>query len=78
MVYTGTVQNGVVVLDNGASLADGTLVKVELIPQDGKESESGSSLFAIGRRAIRTGQPDLATNVDHYLYGHPKARDNEG
>jgi hypothetical protein len=23
--------------------------------------------------AVETGVPDLATNVDHYLYGHPKA-----
>lgn len=30
MTYTGKVQNGVVVLDQGADLAEGTIVRVEV------------------------------------------------
>jgi hypothetical protein len=26
----------------------------------------------MGEEALETGIPDLATNADHYLYGHPK------
>jgi hypothetical protein len=28
--------------------------------------------------AVETGIPDLATNVDFYLYGHPKATESVG
>ena len=31
----------------------------------------------MGDYAIDTGIPDLATNVDHYLYGHPKVGDDK-
>ena len=34
-------------------------------------------LFRMGEFAIDTGIPDLAVNVDHYLYGHPKATDEK-
>ncbi len=27
--------------------------------------------------AVDTGLPDLASNVNHYLYGHPKADDGK-
>jgi len=32
-------------------------------------------LFKMADLAVDTGIPDLATNIDHYLYGHPKATD---
>lgn len=73
MTYTGKVQNGVVVLDNGAALADGTPVRVE--PVESADSGSDTGIFSAGHRAVATGQPDLATNLDHHLYGHPKSND---
>lgn len=69
MTYRGTVQNGVVVLQDAASLPDGTEVRVEPVcPADrGAPEEVPSSLFRIGERARPTGIHDLAINHDHYL-----------
>lgn len=77
MTYTGKIHNGVVVLDNGTKLPDGAVVRVELVEEPGTEAPASDSLFTIGRRAIRGGPPDLATNLDHYLYGHPKVSDEQ-
>lgn len=73
MTYRGHVRNGVVVLDNGSSLADGTVVKVEPLDAGALAAGELPPLFHIGERAKKTGIPDLARNHDHYLYGHPKA-----
>jgi hypothetical protein len=74
MTYRGKVQNGVVILQDSASLPEGTEVRVEPVPPARAPSQEGSrsSLFRIGERAKPTGIPDLAINHDHYLYGHPK------
>ena len=72
MVYRGHVHNGVVVLDKGASLPEGTVVKIEAI--EASESSTGDDrLYQLSDLAVPTGIPDLALNIDHYLYGHPKA-----
>ena len=34
-------------------------------------------LFDMAKYAVKTGIRDLATNLDHYLYGHPKVTDRE-
>jgi hypothetical protein len=80
MVYQGTVQNGVVVLPNGVNLPEGSPVRVELI----EKATSGTArspkddiLFRMQEYAVDTGIPDLATNIDHYLYGHPKVDDGK-
>ena len=81
MVYQGTVQHGVVVL-NGASLPEGTVVRVEPVdnsagkapPNAGEELDPA---FRMSELAVDAGIDDLATNVDHYLYGHPKLTDGE-
>lgn len=77
MTYRGTVRNGTVILENGASLPDGTLVRVEPMevreePGSGREL---SPLFRVAERAKSTGIADLGINHDHYLYGHPKVTD---
>lgn len=80
MTYRGVVRNGLVELADGASLPDGTLVHVEpadAASPDGPVESAGGGVFSIGRRAVKTGLPDLATNIDHYLYGHPKVRDGQ-
>ncbi len=78
MTYRGTVRNGVVELEPGADLPDGMVVRVE--PAVASEAEQGADgqlplFFRAGRNAAKTGIPDLATNIDHYLYGHPKVSD---
>jgi hypothetical protein len=76
MTYEGTVQGGIVVLEPGVQLTDGTRVRVEPISLEGltKDVQKGD-IFRMGELAVDTGIPDLATNADHYLYGHPKVSD---
>jgi hypothetical protein len=81
MTYQGTVQNGTVVLHDGLSLPDGTVVTV--VPIIAPLAEGGSrdeqtvmqKLAELGRWAETqpTDLPsDLAVNHDHYLHGLPK------
>jgi hypothetical protein len=73
MIYRGTVKGNVVVLETGAQLPDGTPVHIETDDTGGNGSVAdGSDPFRIGEHAVETGIQDLATNADHYLYGHPK------
>jgi hypothetical protein len=76
MVYHGRVKDGAIVLDPGVELPDGAYVRVELEPTSDAQASSGTdSLARMIDLAVETGIPDLATNVDRYLYGHPKASD---
>jgi hypothetical protein len=81
MVYPGTVQNGVVVLANGVQLPEGVPVKVELLKQAAEPQKPKidkcelDPVWRMGELAVDTGIPDLAVNIDHYLYGHPKVKD---
>ncbi len=75
MCYRGTVKNGVVVLEPGAKLPEGTTVRVEPEPQPAVSDDDLDPAWRIGELAVDTGIPDLAVNLDHYLYGHPKATD---
>ncbi|HUD46857.1 MAG TPA: hypothetical protein VMR33_08505 [Candidatus Baltobacteraceae bacterium] len=73
MIYRGTVKGNVVTLEPGAHLPDGTAVHVQIDEPVGNSTLPDQfDLFQIGERAVETGIPDLATNADHYLYGHPK------
>ena len=66
MTYRGTVRNGVVELDPGFGLPDGTVVQVEPL-----ESVSDPA-YGLAEEAVSTGIPDLASQHDHFLYGTPK------
>lgn len=79
MIYRGTVENGVVVLENGTLLPEGTRVRVEPLGKDENVGRAGEDdpVFRMSDLAVDTGLPDLASNVDHYLYGHPKANDGK-
>jgi hypothetical protein len=80
MVFQGTVQNGVVVFTTGIPLPDGTPVNVAPIVANksaGSSDDDIDPIFRMGERAIETGIPDLAVNIDHYLYGHPKVTDGQ-
>jgi hypothetical protein len=72
MTLPGTVTNGVVVLNGGATVPDGTQVQV-LVPVDPKSAASplGRVLLKYAGRA--QGLPaDMAAQHDHYLHGTPK------
>ncbi|MEK7685780.1 MAG: hypothetical protein AAB466_10190 [Verrucomicrobiota bacterium] len=82
MCYRGTVKNGVVVLEPGAELPEGTSVRVEAEPKPTastaalvKVAPEDDPLWSIPDLAVDTGISDLAVNLDHYLYGHPKVKD---
>jgi len=80
MVYQGTIQNGVVVFDNGIHLPEGTPVRVEPVKQDAATPapvREDDDLLNMTKFAVDMGIPDLSTNTDHYLYGHPKVTDGE-
>lgn len=75
MVYRGKVQGGVVVPESGAGLPEGAEVRIELIPSRHEESQARDPLLRMTDLSVETGIPDLASNIDHYLYGHPKTTD---
>jgi hypothetical protein len=69
MTYRGSIQNGVVVFEGKVTLPEGTVVEIH--PVEAKE-EFDDPIYHLGDLAVPTGIPDLARNIDHYLYGHPK------
>lgn len=81
MTYQGTVQNGVVVLDNGLSLPNGTVVTI-LIPAEAATGTEEAGEPTIWQKLVELGRQvesepcdlpsDLAANHDHYLHGLPK------
>jgi len=73
MIYRGKVKGNVVMLEPGAVLPDGASVRIETEESGGDGALAGESdPFRMGEQAVETGIPDLATNADHCLYGHPK------
>lgn len=74
MIYRGRVQNGVVVIEEGGGLPEGTVVAVEPI-ETCKPTVGDDPVYRLAELAAATGIPDLALNIDHYLYGHPKVSD---
>jgi hypothetical protein len=80
MVYSGTIRNGVVVFDNGVHPPDGTAVEVVPVPVAATTEATAAGddpIFRMSEPAADTGIPDLARNIDHYLYGHPKQVDGK-
>jgi hypothetical protein len=74
MVYRGCIHNGAVVLDASVRLPEGTPVTVQTadVPL---HPAADDPVYRLGDLAAPTGIADLAMNIDHYLYGHPKATD---
>jgi hypothetical protein len=70
MTYRGEVKNGVVVLEPGAVLDEGTVVRVEPVESGSEPTLADRLQGVIG---IADGLPaDLAEQHDHYLHGRPK------
>lgn len=77
MTMVGTIRNGQIVLSQGIALPDGAEVQVEIKEVKARLTEVGAvpSLAGLMRFAgVITDLPsDSSVNVDHYLYGVPKA-----
>ncbi len=71
MEYTGKMHNGIVVLEEQCTLAEG--VRVRVLPID-----AGQEPLALGQRLLRFAgiadelPNDMAENHDHYIHGAPK------
>lgn len=73
MTYKGKIKNGVVVLDDEVTLAEGTVVKVEPMPLADPETPGiYARLLDLAGRAKGL-PPDLAENHDHYVHGRPRS-----
>ena len=69
-----------VVFPDGVQPPEGSPVRVELIENIQSKSERSPKddiVFRMHEYAVDTGIPDLAANIDHYLYGHPKVTDEK-
>jgi hypothetical protein len=78
LAYRGKVRNGAIVLDPGVELPEGTQVRIELDLSEVVDRRPESDpLFRMTDLAVETGISDLATNADHYLYGHPRQSDGK-
>jgi hypothetical protein len=71
MSLEGTVVNGVVVLDPGLMLPDGTRVELVVKPELEKSATLGQRLMKLAGIANRLPR-DLAEQHDHYIHGTPK------
>jgi hypothetical protein len=72
MSYAGVVQNGVIMLENGTQLSEGTRVQV-IVAEVSPEGETlGQRLMKLAGIAGDGLPEDLAENHDHYLHGRPK------
>jgi hypothetical protein len=73
MTYRGTIRHGVVELEDGNGLPDGTVVRVE--PLEPSDTEDVPTLYEQLEPLVGSveGLPaDMAANHDHYLHGLPK------
>ena len=71
MQLEGTVQNGVVVLDNGHHLPEGTRVEVIVREASAKKSTLRERLLKLAG-TVDDLPADMARNHDHYIHGVPK------
>jgi hypothetical protein len=74
VVFHGKVKNGVVVLENGTKLPDGTDVRVEPFSRDESIAVEGPTLaeqFADVIGTVPDLPSDMAAQHDHCLHGAP-------
>jgi hypothetical protein len=71
MTFDGIVRNGTIMLEEGASLPEGTRVKIVAEP-----AEEGAKPTLIGllkyAGAAKDLPEDFAAQHDHYIHGMPK------
>ncbi len=71
MSFAGRVQNGVVVLDDGHRLPDGTSVEVIVRETPEKKGTLRDRLLKLAG-TVDDLPPDMARNHDHYIHGAPR------
>lgn len=71
MTLAGTVQNGAIVLDKGATLPEGTRVTVNVEPAE-QDCLALRELLLSYAGSVKGLPADLAEQHDHYLHGTPK------
>ncbi len=67
-------ENGVFRPLSSIALSEGQFVQIIVLVVDGEKSDPAFNLVEL---AEETGIADLATNIDHYLYGLPKQSDEQ-
>lgn len=79
--YRGHVSDGVIVLDGGVTLPDGTSVRIEALsgeagPREGAPASDLATLFEEIDDEVGPvdGPRDWSAEADHYLYGTPKRK----
>jgi hypothetical protein len=71
MTLTGVVQNGMIVLDPGINLPEGTRVKV--VSEPAATTENPTFLDLLEFAGCMPDMPaDFAQQHDHYIHGTPK------
>jgi hypothetical protein len=71
MTCIGKVSNGKVALPEGIHLPEGTEVEMH-IPESSQATASFANRYKDFMGAADDLPADLASNLDHYLHGHPK------
>jgi hypothetical protein len=73
MSYRGKVKDGVVVLEGGIKLAEGTEVEVQPVVETTSPPAEGLGQRLLNHAGAAKGLPsDLARNHDHYIHGTPR------
>ncbi|TWT40351.1 hypothetical protein RAS1_40590 [Phycisphaerae bacterium RAS1] len=74
MCYQGRVRNGVIVLEEGHSLPEGTIVEVVAAATGDEDAEAAKLSEELLKLAgtVRDLPADFARQHDHYLHGQPK------
>jgi hypothetical protein len=73
MTYRGRIQNGVVVLEQGADLPEG--IEVEVQPatvEEDRDTKSIQEMLLKFAGTVNDMPSDFAQNHDHYVHGTPK------
>ena len=71
MTYRGKVKGGVIVLEGSSVPPEGTVVRVEEIPETA-DHPAWAEVFKDLIGAAEGLSEDLAENHDHYIHGAPK------
>jgi hypothetical protein len=78
MTYRGRIENGIVAMEPGANLREGTDVYVEPVstaegtPEGSPEVRDLRKGLLAFSGVVKGGPSDLARNHDHYLHGMPR------
>lgn len=70
-IITGVVKNGVVVLENGSQIPEGTRVEV-IVPEAAEKKRTLRDRLLNLAGTVDDLPSDMARNHDHYIHGAPK------